>query len=104
MADEAVNTAQAIADRLAQQGSDEQFPVSSGAEQTAEPTVADGPAAAINNKRAREDDAEAPAEDADAQMRKRASFTGPEVSEVRVTAVLLCADYSVKLYFYGQTD
>lgn len=100
MADEAVNTAQAIADRLAQQGSDEQFPVGSGAEQTAEPTVADG-AAAVNNKRAREDDAEAPAEDAEAQMRKRASFTGPEVSEVRVTAVLLCAEFGVAIFLWS---
>lgn len=100
MADDAVNTAQAIADRLAQQGSEEKFPVSSGAEHAEEPAV-DG-TAAVNNKRPREDDADAPAEDE--EMRKRASFAGPEVSEVRVTAVLLCAYYSVKLYLYGQTD
>lgn len=80
-----MNTAQAIADRLAQQGSDEQFPVSSGTEHAEEPAAADA-AAVVNNKRPREDDGDAAA--ADAEMRKRASFTGPEVSEVRVTAVL----------------
>lgn len=89
MADDAVNNAQAIADRLAQQGSGEQFPVSSGTEHAEDPATADG-AAVVNNKRPREDDADVVAEDAEAQMRKRASFTGPEVSEVRVTAVFVC--------------
>ena len=85
--DAAVNNAQAIADRLAQQGSQEQFPVSSGTEHAAETTTEDA-AAAVNNKRPREDGVEDAAEDDEAQMRKRASFTGPEASEVRVTAVL----------------
>ena len=89
MAEDGAKAAQAIADKLVQQGSQEQFPVSSGTEHAAEPTAEDA-TAAVNNKRPREDSAEDPAEDTEAQIRKRASFTAPEVSEVRVPAVLVC--------------
>ncbi|KAL0037800.1 hypothetical protein WJX77_012473 [Trebouxia sp. C0004] len=75
---EAANTAQAIADRLVQQSSAEEFPAGSAPEETAE--AEDTLGAANNNKRPRDEDAEGE-EDEQEQMRKRASFTAPEVAE-----------------------
>ncbi|KAL0028824.1 hypothetical protein WJX79_010043 [Trebouxia sp. C0005] len=74
---EAANTAQAIADRLVQQSSAEEFPAGSAPEETAE---AEDTLGAANNKRPRDEDAEGE-EDEQEQMRKRASFTAPEVAE-----------------------
>ena len=83
---DAANTAQAIADRLVQQSSGEQFPAGSAPEETSE-EAEESLGAANNNKRPRDDEDEAVDEEQE-QMRKRASFTGPEVAEVRIPAVL----------------
>ena len=82
---DAATTAQAIADRLVQQSSGEEFPAGSAPEET--PEGEDTLAAANNNKRPREDEVEDDAEEQE-QMRKRASFTTPEVAEVRTRGVL----------------
>lgn len=88
---EAANTAQAIADRLVQQSSAEEFPAGSAPEETPEGEDTLGVA---NNKRPRDEDAEGE-EDEQEQMRKRASFTAPEVAEVCTTNYPLCADWFV---------
>jgi len=97
---EAANTAQAIADRLVQHSSAEEFPAGSAPEETAE--AEDTLGAANNNKRPRDEDAEAE-EDEQEQMRKRASFTAPEVAEVCANSCPLCADWFVMSYACSRT-
>ena len=97
---EGANTAQAIADRLVQQSSAEEFPAGSAPEETAE--AEDTLGAANNNKRPRDEDAEGE-EDEQEQMRKRASFTAPEVAEVCANSCPLCADWFVMFYACSRT-
>lgn len=82
---DANTTAQAIADRLVQQSSDEQTPADGAPAET--PAEGEAPEAAINNKRPRDDEVDG-AEEEQEQMRKRASFTAPD-AEVGTTAVLV---------------
>lgn len=95
MADtDASTAAQAIADRLVQQSSGEQAPVDGAVAET--PAAEENTETVVNNKRPRDDEADG-AEDQEEQMRKRASFTAPEV-EVGTTAVLLTVRYALMLF------
>ena len=82
---DASSAAQAIADRLVQQSSGEQFPADGAPAET--PAAEEATETAVNNKRPRDDEVDG-AEDEQEQLRKRASFTAPE-GEVRTTAVLV---------------
>lgn len=84
---DASTAAQAIADRLVQQSSDEQVAADGAPAET--PAAEETPEVAGNNKRPRDDEAADGADEEQEQMRKRASFTAPE-AEVGTTAVLVC--------------